>query len=114
MIRHYKKYYANLSFELKIFALNSSLALTSSISRFATFKLAGCIVNISGSRALLLAFIIPTEIPRLIHENASSISFVDRNFAPEAIWWAMPLTELVTSVYAAYAMRKSLTGLCAN
>ena len=35
-------------------------------------------------------------------------------FAPEAIWWAMPLTELVTSVYAAYAMRKSLTGLCAN
>ena len=35
-------------------------------------------------------------------------------FAPEAIWWAMPLTELVTSVYAAYAMRKSLTGLCTN
>ena len=35
-------------------------------------------------------------------------------FAPEAIWWAMPLTELVTSVYAAYAMWKSLTGLCAN
>ena len=35
-------------------------------------------------------------------------------FAPEAIWWAMPLTELVTSVYVAYAMRKSLTGLCAN
>lgn len=35
-------------------------------------------------------------------------------FAPEALWWAMPLTELVTGVYAAFAMRRSLRGLCAD
>ena len=35
-------------------------------------------------------------------------------FAPDAIWWAMPLTELVTSIYAAFAMRRSLRGLCAD
>ena len=35
-------------------------------------------------------------------------------FAPEALWWAMPLTELVTSIYVAFAMRRSLAGLCAD
>ena len=35
-------------------------------------------------------------------------------FAPDALWWAMPLTELVTSSYVAFAMRRSLTGLCAE
>ena len=35
-------------------------------------------------------------------------------FAPDAIWWAMPLTELVTSIYAAFAMRRSLASLCAD
>ncbi len=35
-------------------------------------------------------------------------------FAPDAIWWAMPLTELITSIYAAFAMRRSLASLCAD
>ena len=48
------------------------------------------------------------------HDVNFSVAKGEVLFAPEAIWWAMPLTELVTSVYAAYAMRKSLTGLCTN
>ena len=35
-------------------------------------------------------------------------------FAPESIWWAMPLTELVTFVYAGFAMRRDTRALSQN
>ena len=35
-------------------------------------------------------------------------------FAPESIWWAMPLTELVTFVYAGLAMRRDTRALSQN
>ena len=35
-------------------------------------------------------------------------------FAPESIWWAMPLTELLTFFYAAFAMRRDTKALAEN
>ena len=35
-------------------------------------------------------------------------------FAPDSIWWAMPLTELVTFAYAGFAMRRDTRALSQN
>ena len=35
-------------------------------------------------------------------------------FVPESIWWAMPLTELVTFAYAGFAMRRDTRALSQN
>jgi len=35
-------------------------------------------------------------------------------FAPDGIWWAMPLTELVTFVYAGLAMCRDTRALSQN
>ena len=35
-------------------------------------------------------------------------------FVPDAIWWAMPVTELVTAVYAGLAMRRDTKALAEN
>ena len=35
-------------------------------------------------------------------------------FVPDAIWWAMPVTELVTAVYAGLAMRRDTKALAKN